>query len=80
MIKVVFFAALREMLKKSEIDWPLTSTVNSLLTELKAQGEPWASALERDDLLCAVNQELCEQNQSLATGDEVAFFPPVTGG
>lgn len=45
-----------------------------------AQSDRWALALEDGKLLAAVNQTLVSFDHSLTDGDEVAFFPPVTGG
>ena len=47
---------------------------------LAAQSDRWALALDEGKLLAAVNQTLVEFTHPLAAGDEVAFFPPVTGG
>lgn len=80
MLNVLFFAGLREQLGIEQLQWPTTSNIETLLNELKAQGDAWQQALQRSDLLCARNQELCSLNESLSSGDEVAFFPPVTGG
>ena len=80
MIKILFFAGLREKLGVEQLSWPAAATIETLLNELKAQGEPWQAALARGDLLCARNQQLCDLNEPLCSGDEVAFFPPVTGG
>jgi len=47
-------------------------------------GEAWAHATGQPSLpprvLCAVNLEYCDPGRALSAGDEVAFFPPVTGG
>lgn len=81
MIKVLFFAQVREMLGVSSLevnaDFP---DVAALRAHLAAQGARWARALEEGKLLAAVNQTLVEFSQPLKAGDEVAFFPPVTGG
>ena len=47
---------------------------------LAAQGDRWALALDASKLLAAVNQTLVPMSHPLQAGDEVAFFPPVTGG
>ncbi|MNH21169.1 Molybdopterin synthase sulfur carrier subunit [compost metagenome] len=36
--------------------------------------------LAEQNLMCARNEELCRLDEPLEAGDEVAFFPPVTGG
>lgn len=81
MFNLVFFAALRERLGQSQMQWPVRAAcVSDLIAELQAQGEPWQSALARPDLLCARNQAMCNRNTEIKDGDEIAFFPPVTGG
>lgn len=81
MIKVIFFAQVRELVGVDQLelaaDYP---TVESLRVELCTQGNKWPLALESDKLLMAVNQTLVTADHPIADGDEVAFFPPVTGG
>ena len=83
-VKVLFFAALREQLGTSgeEIDLPSgVSTVAGLRAHLKARGGAFEKALgDRNLVRMAVNQDLVGQSASIKSGDEVAFFPPVTGG
>ncbi len=82
MIKVLYFASLAESLglKSEEIDSNDTS-VNSLIETLSARGEPYTSAFNGDArVLSAVNQEMATTDTAIKPGDEVAFFPPVTGG
>lgn len=82
MIKVLFFAQLRDQLGVSEL--MLSSAENSnvqlLLNNLKAQDESWVKHLSQGTLMVAVNQVISNKTATLASGDEVAFFPPVTGG
>ncbi|OBT13084.1 molybdopterin synthase sulfur carrier subunit [Vibrio sp. UCD-FRSSP16_10] len=81
MIKVVFFAQVRELVGQDEltIDSDLTS-VNAIRQQLIERGDKWALALESGKLLAAVNHTMCPLETEVKTGDEVAFFPPVTGG
>lgn len=83
MIKVLFFARLREELGESVVEVPVEeagTTVADLLSGLAARGDGWARALAADNLLCAVNQEQSDRSSTVRDGDEVAFYPPVTGG
>jgi len=48
--------------------------------KLAQQSDRWALALESGKLLAAVNQTLVSMQHPVRAGDEVAFFPPVTGG
>ena len=81
MINVLFFAQVRELVgtDATEVaaDFP---TVEALRQHLAAQSDRWALALEEGKLLAAVNQTLVEATHPIADGDEVACFPPVTGG
>jgi molybdopterin synthase sulfur carrier subunit len=83
-VKVLFFAALREQVGvvSEDIDLPgEKSTIAALRSHLFARGGAWASALAEKKLLrFAVNQDMARTDATLKAGDEVAFFPPVTGG
>ena len=83
-VKVLFFASLREQVgvTSEEIDLPgERSTIAALRSHLMARGSAWQSALAEKKLLrFAVNQDMALQDAVLEAGDEVAFFPPVTGG
>ncbi len=84
MVKVVYFASLRERLGLAEESVALTTdraTVATLLQQLvELHGEPWRQVLLQGPILTAVNQEMCDPEQPVKAGDEVAFFTPVTGG
>ncbi|MGB0893903.1 MAG: molybdopterin synthase sulfur carrier subunit [Parashewanella sp.] len=83
MIKVLFFAQVRELIGTSELlveAAQQTQTTDSLRQHLIEQNPKWESALASEKLLVAVNQEFCDWQAQLTSGDEVAFFPPVTGG
>ncbi|MDF7681342.1 molybdopterin synthase sulfur carrier subunit [Enterobacteriaceae bacterium ESL0689] len=82
MIKVLFFAQVRELIGCADLmleaqDLP---TVNAVRQQLITRGDRWALALEEGKLLVAVNQTLTTFDHPVVDGDEVAFFPPVTGG
>ena len=81
MIKVLFFAQVRELVGTDSLTLePQSATVEALRQQLAARGDRWALALEEGKLLAAVNQTLVEGTHPVNDGDEVAFFPPVTGG
>jgi sulfur-carrier protein len=83
LINLKYFASVREALGSGEqvVLPPHTQTVGDVRAWLLARGEPWASALaEGRALRMACNQRMCDAGAQVAPGDEVAFFPPVTGG
>ncbi len=84
MVKVLFFARIREQLGIESLSlefnerWQdLEGFTQFLVTE---KGGNWAEVLLADNIVKAVNQEVVDNQRSLADGDEIAFFPPVTGG
>ena len=83
-VKILYFASIREKVGKDaeELDVPAgVATVASLRGHLQKRGGAWAEALAETKLLrMAVNQDMAKGTESLKAGDEVAFFPPVTGG
>ncbi|WP_264289403.1 molybdopterin synthase sulfur carrier subunit [Duffyella gerundensis] len=81
MIKVLFFAQVRELTGTASLMVPAEyATVAELRTALAARCDRWALALDAGKLLAAVNQTLVSPDHAIRSGDEVAFFPPVTGG
>lgn len=81
MINVLFFAHVRELTGTASLevaaDYPDVATLRAALAD---RDDRWALALEPGKLLAAVNQTLVPMTHPLHDGDEVAFFPPVTGG
>jgi molybdopterin synthase sulfur carrier subunit len=84
MIKVLFFASLRERLGVRE--WIVENceginTLNQLADHIRAnKGDAWANILSQENIVKAVNQVAVDGDCELKDGDEVAFYPPVTGG
>jgi molybdopterin synthase sulfur carrier subunit len=78
-ITVLFFARYREAvdLDSLEVEGDF-ATVEAL--RLALVEDPGFEVLNETGLMCARNEELCSLDEPLADGDEVAFFPPVTGG
>nr|WP_067290539.1 molybdopterin converting factor subunit 1 [Marinobacterium profundum] len=83
-LQLVYFARVREQLGLDAEELQCSaelSRVDQLIDYLVAErGERWQAVLKAPNLLVAVNQEMVSLSTSLADGDEVAFFPPVTGG
>ena len=84
MVKVLYFAKLREDLGCAQEDLALPAgvdTVASLRAYLMARGGAWHEAFARGGAFrVAVNQDMAQPGTPVSAGDEVAFFPPVTGG
>lgn len=82
-VKILYFAGLRERVghASEQLDLPAVVTdVAGLLAFLVARGGQWEALATVRNLRYAVNQELAKPDTTLRAGDEVAFFPPVTGG
>lgn len=84
MIAVHFFASIREALgcELQKIELPAdVITVDQLIDLLvQQQNDKWAEVLSERSVMIAVNHEMTDRHATIANGDEVAFFPPVTGG
>ena len=83
MINVLFFAQVRELLGESSIQVEATAetiTAEALRAVLASKDDKWGKVLVSDKLLVAVNQTISGWDTPVQDGDEVAFFPPVTGG
>jgi sulfur-carrier protein len=83
-VQILYFAALREQVGKASeaIELPAdVTTVSALRSHLMKRGAAWEKALASTRALrVAVNQDMAEPTTPVKSGDEVAFFPPVTGG
>ena len=83
-VKVLFFAALREQLGTSGEEIELPADVDSLAglrSHLRARGGAFEKAFSDKALVrMAVNQDMVPATARIKAGDEIAFFPPVTGG
>lgn len=83
-IRLLFFAGLREALGVAREDLVLPADVRSLgalRALLASRGGAWAQQMAPGrNLRAAVNQDMAGPEVALKDGDEVAFFPPVTGG
>lgn len=82
-LRILYFAALRETLGTDgeTYEWPEAGlTLGQLRAALASRPEPWPALAAMKNLKAAVNQTMAGPDAALADGDEVAFFPPVTGG
>lgn len=84
MHKLLYFARLREALNTTSesVELPTTvQTVSQLMAWLAARGGVWQEQFNGCfQIRAAVNQELVANTAQIKPGDEIAFFPPVTGG
>ena len=83
-IKVLYFARIKEAVNYSteDIDLPSgISTVTALKNYLALRGAIWANLFNGKQVVrAAINHTLADDLATINAGDEVAFFPPVTGG
>jgi molybdopterin synthase sulfur carrier subunit len=82
MIRVLFFASLREALGQAELnvaaqDMASVADIRHRLADLCPK---WSDISSAQVILAAVNQEMSADDRPVCDGDEVAFFPRVTGG
>jgi molybdopterin synthase sulfur carrier subunit len=85
MIRVLFFGQLKEQLQCATLvldtqSIATPSTLGALLNYLQHAYPQWRDQLQDKTILGAINQTLVSSEHRLIDGDEVAFFPPVTGG
>lgn len=84
MITLLYFARLREALGigREELVLPAgVGTLGALRDQLAQRGDAWAREMAAGrNLRAAVNQDIAKADTPVKDGDEIAFFPPVTGG
>lgn len=82
MNKILFFGQLKERLgcANTQVELPYPSSVAQVKAKLQQRGGLWLQLLEQGTVLSAVNQTMASDDYVINTGDEIAFFPPVTGG
>lgn len=81
-MKVKFFASLREYVGHDQLDvqWHSGDTVAELIDRLQEEYELCAKMFREKNVLCALNQSVVPVSTEVGEQDELAFFPPVTGG
>jgi len=83
-VTLLFFASLREQLgqAREQLELPAgVATVGALRDHLRARGGSWANVFAQNKpVRAAVNQDMVQPAAAIKAGDEIAFFPPVTGG
>jgi len=83
-VTILYFASLRESVGRSREQVALpgaNATVSGLIEQLRNRDERWTEAFAPGKRWrVAVNQQMADPATPLKPGDEIAFFPPVTGG
>ena len=83
-VKLFYFAKVREAIGIDREELDLESdikTVSDLIEVLKGRGSHWQDMFSMSTTFrMAVNQEMVEATHKISANDEVAFFPPITGG
>ena len=87
-ITIKLFSALREALGESEFQLDLSDIseapapidVASIKKQLSQRGAEWKEALNQPNLVHALNHKVVFTDAVVTEGDELAFFPPMTGG
>ena len=84
MAKVLYFASLAETLglRSEQLELPTDcDSVADLVALLRTRGEPFDSTFDgKTRVLVAINQQMSDTDVPISGNDEIAFFPPVTGG
>jgi len=80
-LSLLYFASIKEALDCDREQFAGdVNTVAELIAQLRQRGNNWHTVLQQNSILVAVNQTISDVTTELHSGDEVAFFPPVTGG
>lgn len=83
MIKLVFFASLREALgcESLELEFEEPLRLSEMIKQVEEKkGKHWGQVLAGESVKIAINKEIVVNDELLSDGCEVAFLPPVTGG
>lgn len=84
MVKIYYFSWIRQFIGKGEEQYMLSKHINNiadLIADLKQQGDGYIQAFQHiDSVKIAINQEFAQIHDAIKDGDEIAFFPPITGG
>lgn len=83
MLNIHYFASVREELGSDGETVDAAARINTvadLIALLSARGGAWLLLQDRNRVLVAVNQAVADRDQVLTGNEEIAFFPPMTGG
>lgn len=83
-VKILYFASLREQLDTGDESLDLPDEVTDagqLVNLLQQRGNHWSEIFsDNRRLMISINQQMAKADTAITAGDEIAFFPPVTGG
>jgi len=82
MVSIRFFAGFREKIgaEKIEVSVPDETTLADFITRLESDYPEISALIEKNKATIAVNHEIVDMDQTISDGDEIALFPPVSGG
>lgn len=81
-VRILYFAGLREAVGRGEerVDAVEGESIAALRQRLASRDGNWQALATMKNIKAALNQTMVSPEASVRDGDEVAFFPPVTGG
>ena len=82
MLVIKYFASLRETLglEQEKIDFVEGDSIRDIQLMLSSRSPDWSKNIMDSELIVSLNQEVVDLSELVSNGDEIAFFPPVTGG
>lgn len=82
-VTIWYFARIKEAVncEKETLQLPdEVESVDDLVNWLSLRGDAWNKALNEGKVLVAINEAVASRHTMLSDEDEIAFYPPVTGG